>query len=246
MDHQQSKGPSTQRRKYGMTLLLLSSLASGCDSFVQQQQQPQQPQQLASSPSLTQLNTAPALPDLSEVLDVESSCVEEATKEFLDSSTEMPLTVNGGSEVSSFAPPLSYDKYLTMQSKRVAVSVRYSEKSGLRPYYLTVAKRIKEAFPDVVLDKVLLPRVEVNEHSNSHEGCTFQVLVDGKIVVRSPSRKGLVGEYIQVFVNMQEIEIAISRARKRRRPQTVYGEDDSNARLEVLRNKARGGKEQSE
>eukprot|EP00526_Cylindrotheca_closterium_P029426 CAMPEP_0113613634 /NCGR_PEP_ID=MMETSP0017_2-20120614/6742_1 /TAXON_ID=2856 /ORGANISM="Cylindrotheca closterium" /LENGTH=226 /DNA_ID=CAMNT_0000522757 /DNA_START=71 /DNA_END=751 /DNA_ORIENTATION=+ /assembly_acc=CAM_ASM_000147 len=219
-----------------MALLLVSTLASGCESFVQQPQQ----QFIASS---TQLKTAPApaLPDLSEVLNGES-CVEPSTKEFLEATeaTEAPLAVNGDNDVSSFAPPLTYDKYLTMQSKRVPVSVRYSEKSGLRPYYLTVAKKIKETFPDVVMDKILLPKVEVSENANINEGSTFEVIVDGKIVVRSPSRKGSsFGESVQIFVNMQEVEAAICRARKRRRPQTVYGEDDSNARLEVLRNKAK-------
>eukprot|EP00526_Cylindrotheca_closterium_P020961 CAMPEP_0113607966 /NCGR_PEP_ID=MMETSP0017_2-20120614/3669_1 /TAXON_ID=2856 /ORGANISM="Cylindrotheca closterium" /LENGTH=209 /DNA_ID=CAMNT_0000516611 /DNA_START=71 /DNA_END=700 /DNA_ORIENTATION=- /assembly_acc=CAM_ASM_000147 len=202
-----------------MALLLVSTLASGCESFVQQPQQ----QFIASS---TQLKTAPApaLPDLSEVLNGES-CVEPSTKEFLEATeaTEAPLAVNGDND-----------------SKRVPVSVRYSEKSGLRPYYLTVAKKIKETFPDVVMDKILLPKVEVSENANINEGSTFEVIVDGKIVVRSPSRKGSsFGESVQIFVNMQEVEAAICRARKRRRPQTVYGEDDSNARLEVLRNKAK-------
>lgn len=93
-----------------MTLLLLSTLASGCESFVQQ---PQQAQLVA--PSLTQLKTAgPSLPDLSDVLNG-VSYVEPAAKEFIESSTEVPLTVNGGGEVSSFAPPLTYEKYLIMQ-----------------------------------------------------------------------------------------------------------------------------------
>lgn len=103
-----------------------------------------------------------------------------------------------------------------------------------------MAKKIKEAYPDVVLDKIILPKVEVSgiDNNNSNEGSTFEVVVDGKIVVRWPSRKGSFGENIHVFVNMQEVEAAIFRARKRRRPQTVYGEDDSNARLEgALKNK---------
>mmetsp|Transcript_22014 Transcript_22014/g.49328 ORF Transcript_22014/g.49328 Transcript_22014/m.49328 type:complete len:356 (+) Transcript_22014:201-1268(+) len=33
--------------------------------------------------------------------------------------------------------------------KRVPVTIRYSEDSGLKPYYLTVAKRVKDQYPDV-------------------------------------------------------------------------------------------------
>jgi hypothetical protein len=128
--------------------------------------------------------------------------------------------------------------FLFEKSKRVPVSVRYSEEPGLKPYYLTVAKKIKDAYPDVVLDKVVLPKVQISEGNNNGEGVTFEVIVDGKIVVRTPGRKSYGIENMHVFVNMQEVEAAIIRARKRRRPQTVYGEENSNARLEVLRNKA--------
>ena len=63
--------------------------------------------------------------------------------------------------------------------------------------------------------------------------------VDGKAVVRT-ARKGHYDiENVHVFVSMQEVDVAIVRARKRRRPQTVYGEEESQARLgEVLKNKA--------
>lgn len=117
--------------------------------------------------------------------------------------------------------------------------MRYSAESGLKPYYLTVAKKIKEAYPDVMFDTVVLPKVQMSENNSGNDGVTFEVIVDGKIVVRSPGRKGSYGiENMHVFVNMQEVEAAIVRARKRRRPQTFYGEDDSNARLEMLKNKS--------
>lgn len=62
--------------------------------------------------------TAAALPDISDVLNGESS-VDPVAKEFIES-TEGPL--NGETEaVSSFSPALTYDKYLTMQ---VSVSFR--------------------------------------------------------------------------------------------------------------------------
>ncbi|KAL3937383.1 MAG: hypothetical protein SGBAC_007511 [Bacillariaceae sp.] len=240
MDIPLSKKSKHQRPRYGMTLLLFSTLATGCESFVQ----PQFAQHRLASVTQLQMTAAveaEALPDLSEILEGES-CLESSTKEFLETA-EAPLTAVDGavSEISTFAPPLTYDKFLTMQSKRVPVSVRYSEKSGLRPYYLTVAKKIKEAYPDVVLDKIILPKVEasgMDNNNHSIEGATFEVVVDGKIVVRWPSRKGSFGENIHVFVNMHEVEAAVCRARKRRRPQTVYGEDDSDARLKgILKNK---------
>lgn len=58
---------------------------------------------------------AEALPDLSEILEGES-CLESSTKEFLETA-EAPLTAVDGavSEISTFAPPLTYDKFLTMQ-----------------------------------------------------------------------------------------------------------------------------------
>jgi len=46
-------------------------------------------------------------------------------------------------KVLPLAPPLSYDKFLTMQDKRVVVTIRYSGESGLRPFFLTAAKKLK-------------------------------------------------------------------------------------------------------
>ena len=41
------------------------------------------------------------------------------------------------------APMMTYQKYLTMQEKRVKVTIRYSASAGLRPFYLTVADKVK-------------------------------------------------------------------------------------------------------
>jgi hypothetical protein len=152
-----------------------------------------------------------------------------------------------------------------IQSKRVPVTIRYSAESGLKPFFLTTAKHIKEAFPDVVIERVILPKVNhiINESNvdtkgGALAGSTFEVLVDGKVVVRTaPGRKSGVHQVnteMTVFINMQELNGAISRARRRRRPSnTVYGgergndDDDTDveeggydtSRLEVMRNKAR-------
>ncbi|KAG7351456.1 hypothetical protein IV203_010816 [Nitzschia inconspicua] len=147
-----------------------------------------------------------------------------------------------------FAPPLTYNKFLTMQSKRVMVSIRYSAESGLKKFFLTAAKRIKDMFPDVILERVILPKVDVGESGfdakSAFAGSVFEILVDGKVVFRTaPGRKGTQSNEMTVFVSMQELDAAISRARRRRRPSTVvYGEeddlDDDKSRLQVLKDKA--------
>ena len=111
--------------------------------------------------------------------------------------------------------------------------IRYTADAGLKPYFLTVAQKIKQAHPDVILDKTILPAMEDGDSET-----TFEVVVDGKVVVgqarkeREPSKAGL-----NVFVSMQEVELGIVRARRRRRPATVYGEEASDIRLEMLRSK---------
>ena len=102
-----------------------------------------------------------------------------------------------------------------------------------------MAKKIKESYPDVVIDKVILPKVEVGD-GDRNDNPTFEVLVDGKLVIRTSGRKDRSlssTDNICVFVSMQEMETAISRARRRRRPSTVYGEG-GNVSLELLKTKA--------
>jgi hypothetical protein len=129
------------------------------------------------------------------------------------------------------SPSLSYSKFLTMQDKRVIVTIRYSEKAGLRPYFLTVAKKMKALHPDVIVERRILPAVDKDDGGEA----TFEVLVDGKIVVgKSRPRKQKVarvdmGRARSVFVSMQELEANILRARRRRRPSTVYGEELNDA-----------------
>eukprot|EP00980_Cylindrotheca_fusiformis_P019559 scaffold6784_cov108-Cylindrotheca_fusiformis.AAC.1 len=211
----------------GLILLLLVSVVSTCHSFG-----------IANSASRSRSVelAATVLPDISEVLNGES-CVDEGI-EILDGP---PISLEGEEVVSSFAPPLTYEKYLTMQSKRVPVTIRYSAESGLKPYFLTVAMKIKEAYPDVTFDRIVLPKMQLSDSSGKgHDGVAFEVLVDGKVVVRTPGRKGAYSiDNMHVYVNMHEVEAAILRARKRRRPQTVYGEESSNERLAGLKNKSK-------
>lgn len=62
------------------------------------------------------------------------------------------------------------------QDKRVTVSIQYSGESGLKPYYLTVAKKIKKAHPDVIIERKILP-----SYGGEMEEPNFEIFVDGKI-----------------------------------------------------------------
>jgi len=153
------------------------------------------------------------------------------------------------------SPPLSFQKFLTMQvgeeeEKRVLITVRYTGLTGLRPFFLTVAKKIKSSNPDVIVEKDVLPVIE-----NSDE-ILFEILVDGKVVIgkgrskkqsvhRSGSGDANLAGGLSVFVSMEDINLAIGKARRRRRPASVYSHKDamqdgeirtpSAVRLEMLR-----------
>jgi hypothetical protein len=71
------------------------------------------------------------------------------------------------------------------QEKRVKVTVRYSAEAGLRPFYLTVANRIKSAHPDVLLEKRILPRAG----SEGGGEAVFEVIIDGKTVIGKKKTK---------------------------------------------------------
>lgn len=165
-------------------------------------------------------------------------------------------TINANELAELTAPPLDFAKYLTMQKKRVNLTIRYSAESGLKPYYLTIAKRVKDHFPDVLIEKIELDKEgggggDAESKSNNGEtgARTFEVVVDGKIVVRTNQKDG---DRESIFVSMTELEFAIARARKRRRPSSVYGENGNmvmslksgdkdefdNSRLEFLKQKA--------
>ena len=136
---------------------------------------------------------------------------------------------DGNSNKITEAPPLSFQKFLTMQGKRVVVTIRYSGEAGLKPYFLTAAKKIKASHPDVILERRQM--ADLDKEDPNDEPC-FEILVDGKVIVgtnKSRSRKKIgnvdLSRMQSIFVSMQELDLAISRARRRRRPSTtVYGE----------------------
>eukprot|EP00574_Skeletonema_japonicum_P009087 CAMPEP_0201716264 /NCGR_PEP_ID=MMETSP0593-20130828/2282_1 /ASSEMBLY_ACC=CAM_ASM_000672 /TAXON_ID=267983 /ORGANISM="Skeletonema japonicum, Strain CCMP2506" /LENGTH=272 /DNA_ID=CAMNT_0048206025 /DNA_START=33 /DNA_END=851 /DNA_ORIENTATION=+ len=148
------------------------------------------------------------------------------------------------------APMMTYQKYLTMQEKRVKVTIRYSASSGLRPFYLTVADKIKSYHPDVLLERRVVPKVGSDA---GEQGAIFEVLVDGKVIVgkkktmflkvRTSSsssssnkdkgddedkrRENQSGEVNfaggrSIFISMDRLEQELVKARKKRRPSTMY------------------------
>jgi len=162
-------------------------------------------------------------------------------------------SIPDGADADGFelAPPMTYQKYVTMNTKCVPVQIRYTANSGLRPYFLTVARRLKADYPDVLIERTLLTKSDSGGggiSGGSSSGATdsesglFEVVIDGRAVVRlSSGRKGVAGTDggMTIFVSMEEVDQAIGRARRRRRPSTVYGEEnETNVRLEVLKNKA--------
>lgn len=148
---------------------------------------------------------------------------ESAPQSYLDWSADRDERTPG--DALPVAPPLSFGKFLTMQEKRVPVTVCYTEDSDLRPLYLTAAKRIKDAFPDVLVEKRILPK-------DGNQRPLFEILVDGKVIVGGRRDKKMhmhdAGRSV-IFVSMRELDGAVNKARRKRRPSTLYstnnGED---------------------
>ena len=122
------------------------------------------------------------------------------------------------------------------KEKRVVVTILFTENAGLRPFFLTVAQRIKAAHPDVFIEKRVLPRATQDTQDMN---AIFEIQVDGR-KINGPNKK-LSNNVGTAFIPMTEIAVAISKARKRRRPATFYGLDeydddakDAAVRLEML------------
>jgi hypothetical protein len=90
----------------------------------------------------------------------------------------------------------------------------------------------------VIIEKRILP---------SFEEATFEVIVDDKVVVgKSSSSRQRLGSTskgvedltggMSVFVSMMELDLAITKARRRRRPNSTYenNEDDSYGQLDAF------------
>lgn len=113
-----------------------------------------------------------------------------------------------------FAPPMTLEKHITMQQKRVRIYIRYS---GGDRYAAKVFSRVKQLvgqrFPDVVVEK------RIRNVRSSRDTGIFEILVDDRLVyAKPPERDG-------IFLSMRALNVAIVRARRLRRPgQTVYGD----------------------
>jgi len=142
--------------------------------------------------------------------------------------------VNGNMQIVENVPTsLKFQKYLAMQEKKVQVSISYSE--GLESFYLTVAKKITNYNPDVFIKSVVLPVSA--EKAGDEDPSVFEVLIEGKTVIgkgrskwqavsRSGSKTSADGNNMangmSVFISMSEINSAIGKAMRKRRPATVY------------------------
>ena len=135
--------------------------------------------------------------------------------------------------------------YIThVQGKRVPITIRFSEEPGLRPYFLTTAKKIKDSNPDVIVEKRTVPTFE----ENKDEDLIFEVLVDDKVVVGKPQCKwqgvskgtrssGSIereNDYssnrvfgMSVYISMKDVNEAVAKARRKRRPNTAYTQQGS-------------------
>jgi hypothetical protein len=196
-----------------------------------------------------------SLPISSRLFGQKESVIEKHTpkavngEKWLDKLDDVTLPVPED-ELFPNSPPLTDEKFVTMQEKRVVVTVRYSGGAGLKPYFLTVAKKLKASHPDVLLERLILPSVDHDEV----EAASFEVLVDGKKVIgNGRSSKQKVGQDMaharSVFVSMQAMDAAISRSRRKRRPSTVYGDEERSpdfARLEMLRKIKEMGKQEND
>jgi len=137
--------------------------------------------------------------------------------------------------------------------KRVPVTIRYSTESGMKPYYLTVAKRLKDLYPDVVIEPIEVKSFDGFKTAKSNTGngsstrsvgggsngngqekvdenmasTIFEVIIDEKTIIRKTIRANTHDNSGSIFVKMSKIEMAVTHARKRRRPgtATVYSEN---------------------
>lgn len=210
----------------------------------------------AESTTLAETAVAVAASSIDDNTSTSSSSLqapEEAAQDLLASESDLL-----GSDGMPMAPMMTYQKYLTMQEKRVKVTIRYSAEAGLRPFYLTVVNRIKSKHPDALLEKRILPKLGSDA---SEDEAIFEVVVDGKTVIGKKSKKMLKVSTLaarkgddddskesdaknnkgtkakfgsgepnkpnlaggrSVFVSMEKLDQELDKARKRRRPSSMY------------------------
>jgi len=157
------------------------------------------------------------------------------------------------------------DDSFVKREKRVKVAIRYSASSGLRPFYLTVANRITSAHPDVLLEKRIIPAssetgdvfevfvdgkivlekrnsklLRVSSSRSSSDGGN-----GGDDSKRNGGNEDSDGKNVGdadiaggrcVFVSMEKLDHELSKARKKRRPSTMYEQVDGEETVAVGKN----------
>jgi hypothetical protein len=146
---------------------------------------------------------------------------QQANKEHLESVPPAAVAAGAGAgAMIAPAPALSFRKFLTMQERRVVITIRYADNAGWKPYYLTATKKIKARHPDVLLERRVLPSSFQQQQGVDGAGEVFEIAVDGKVIIGNQSK---ITPTRIVYCNMVELDLAIARARRRHRPTTTYG-----------------------
>ncbi|KAG5184712.1 hypothetical protein JKP88DRAFT_237417 [Tribonema minus] len=108
---------------------------------------------------------------------------------------------------------MTVSKFETMQKKRVTVTIQYAGFAGYKLYCDATERLIKEHFPDVIINRVVLPVVGPRS-----EG-TFDILVDD-LPVYSKRR-----DRSSVYLQLEVLRDAVRKKRKERRQgKGVYGD----------------------
>lgn len=134
--------------------------------------------------------------------------------------------------IQANSPHLTYTKYLSMQEKRVVVSFRFTDLPYLRPYFLTFCSKLKTLTPDIIVERRCLPVVDATTGSQP----IFEVLVDEKLVIGAGGTRERhvlggrvdVDDTQSVYVSMQQLSLAIARARRKRRPTAKVYDGENN------------------
>jgi len=113
-----------------------------------------------------------------------------------------------------FSPPMTLQKYETMQRKRIHVHFRYTGGAGLKLFFLFAATQLKERFPELVISKTVVPCRSERER----EETLFEITIDDKLVYsKRPEKKA-------VYLEMSSLSETVMKARREKRPKGVYGD----------------------
>lgn len=107
------------------------------------------------------------------------------------------------------APPMTEDKFATMQSRRVEAAIEFTMHPSWKQWSFQAAEAmhvLKERFPDVVVHRV------IKCVSDPSATPVMQLRVEGKLCMRLSPGRGA------VYLPMEQIGVAIQEARCQQRP----------------------------